>query len=239
MGPVGAGQHGVAGVGIGVPLVQRLDIDRRQLPALERIVAPVVEALELHFPADGQPEFEQMNAVARDALLEFGRFVEEMLGLLGRAEAHDLFHPGAVVPGAVEQYGLPGGGEPVDITLEIPLRAFPVIGLGQGRDEIVARIEIFQIRLDGAALAGGVAPLEDDHDAVARAGQMGLQQHQLLLQAIHLLFIETPIQLIFIGIAARGHGVLADRLGQVGIFEVEAVEGIAHRCLSIVMITVQ
>jgi hypothetical protein len=50
-----------------------------------------------------------------------------------------------------------------------------------------------------------------------------LQQDELFLQLIHLRFIDFAIQLIVVGVAARTHGMLLDRLGQFGIVEVKAV----------------
>ena len=199
---MGALDHLVARIRIIVPPAQSLQINRGELPHLERIVTAIMEPLELHLAANRQPELEQVNAIPGDAPLEFGRFFQEMFGLLGGAEAHDLFDAGAVVPGAIKQHRLGGGGHPFDIALEIPLRALAIVGLGQRRDDVVARIEIFHIALDGAALAGGIASLEHDHDPLAGRQQVRLQCHQLLLQIVHLGFIDIAIQLILVRIAA-------------------------------------
>ncbi len=51
-----------------------------------------------------------------------------------------------------------------DIALEIPLAAFNIAGLFKGDDACAARIEVFHETLDRAALAGGVASFEQDHD---------------------------------------------------------------------------
>jgi hypothetical protein len=55
-----------------------------------------------------------------------------------------------------------------DVTLVVPLAAFP-IGRGRQRDDPHhPRVEVFGYPLDRAALAGAVAAFEDYHDA--RAG---------------------------------------------------------------------
>ena len=67
---------------------------------------------------------------------------------------------------------------------------------------------------------------------------MRLQQHQLLLQRIHMGFINRAIELILIGIAARQHRVFLDMFGQFGIFDIERSAGVGHYCLSVVISTV-
>ena len=47
-----------------------------------------------------------------------------------------------------------------DVALEVPLAAFALTRLLQGHDSGPARIEVLHEPLDGAALAGGVAALE-------------------------------------------------------------------------------
>jgi hypothetical protein len=78
----------------------------------------------------------------------------------------------------------------LDIALEIPLAAFGLGRLGQSNVARRTRVEVLAHRSDGAALAGGVTALEQDAGALAALGQMRLQQHQLLLQRIHLFFID-------------------------------------------------
>ena len=84
--------------------------------------------------------------------------------LLG-AELHDLLHPGPVVPAPVEQDDLAGRRQVGDVALEVPLRPLTVRGGPEGHYPAVAGVEPLHDALDGAALAGGVPALEDDHDA--------------------------------------------------------------------------
>jgi hypothetical protein len=55
----------------------------------------------------------------------------------------------------------------LDVTLEVPLPPFAFGGLLQGDDAGAARIEVLGEAFDGAALAGGVAALEEDDDPLA------------------------------------------------------------------------
>lgn len=81
-----------------VPLRQRGDIHVGKLPAFQRAVATVMEALDLRFAADIKPELEQMNTLMDQHLFEAWCFLEKALVLFRGAEAHDRLHPGAVIP---------------------------------------------------------------------------------------------------------------------------------------------
>ena len=50
------------------------------------------------------------------------------------AEAHHLLDAGAVVPGPVEQHDLAGGGQVLDVALEVPLAPL-ALGRGGQRDD--------------------------------------------------------------------------------------------------------
>ena len=76
------GQHHLARLGVIVVMLARLDIDRRQLPPLHRIVEAVLEPLLLHRLVAAQPIFEQQDAVVDEVPLEFRRGVEEVLRLV-------------------------------------------------------------------------------------------------------------------------------------------------------------
>ncbi len=80
-------------------------------------------------------------------------------------EAHDVLDAGAVVPAAVEDDDFAGGREMLDVALGEHLRLLAVRRRGQRDDAKHARADPLGDRLDGAALSGGVAPLEDDDDA--------------------------------------------------------------------------
>ncbi len=89
---------------------------------------------------------------------------EEFFQFVLGAEAHDALDTGAVVPGAVEENHFAGARQMRHITLEIPL---VTLALGRRRechDAADARVEALRDTLDRAALAGGIAALEDHHD---------------------------------------------------------------------------
>src|SRR5581483_1011077 len=86
-----------------------------------------------------------------------------------RAEAHDVFDAGAVVPAAVEDHDLAGGWKMRHVSLDEHLGFFAVRRRGKRHHSEHARADFFGDRLDRAALAGCVAPLEhDDHAKSAR-----------------------------------------------------------------------
>ncbi|MNN17930.1 hypothetical protein D3C81_1311280 [compost metagenome] len=69
------------------------------------------------------------------------------------------------------------------VALEVPLGALAVVGRGQRGHAAHARVQPLRDALDHAALAGGVAPFEQDHQLVAGGRDPALQPHQLALQA--------------------------------------------------------
>lgn len=109
--------------------------------------------------------------------------------LLG-AEAHDVLDTGPVVPTPVEEDYFPGGGKVFGVALEVPLGALALGGFGERDDARHARIEKFRDPLDGAALAGRVAPFEDDNDAGALGAHPLLKFHQFRLQPVQLAFVQ-------------------------------------------------
>src|SRR5678815_136800 len=72
-------QHDRARPAVVAILVTRGDIDRRDLPALERISGALGEALLLFFLVDGEPVLQQQNAVVDETVLEHRTFIEEAL----------------------------------------------------------------------------------------------------------------------------------------------------------------
>ena len=68
------------------------------------------------------------------------------------------------------------------IALEIPLRLFAVARRRQRHHAHHARIEALGDALDDAALAGGIAPLEDHEDFLALGLHPVLELDQLRLQ---------------------------------------------------------
>ena len=88
------------------------------------------------------------------------------------------------------------------ITLEVPLAAFELRGFFQRHYTCAARIDVFHETLDGAALAGSVAPFEDDDDALPGFLHPGLQLEQLDLQAIFLPLVVAARHQVLVGVAA-------------------------------------
>src|SRR5690606_31254124 len=114
---------------------------------------------------------------------------EELLVLGGRAETHDRFDTGAVVPASIEQDELAGAWQLPRIALEIPLAGFTVIRFLQGNRAHMAVVERAFDRLDHAALAGRIAAFEDDHHALAGGDDPVLQFEQLQLQGFEGFFV--------------------------------------------------
>ncbi|GAA3124823.1 hypothetical protein GCM10020254_85120 [Streptomyces goshikiensis] len=110
------------------------------------------------------------------------------------AEAHDVLDTGAVVPAAVEQDDLAGGGQVLDVALEVPLGALPFRRCGQGGDACDTWVEVLRDALDRAALARGVAALEDDHEPGALHAHPLLKFDQLRLEPQQLALVDRLLQ---------------------------------------------
>ena len=118
------------------------------------------------------------------------------------AEPHHPLDTGAVVPGAVEHDDLPGGGQMLHVSLEVPLGRFTLGRLLQRDHPGTAWIQMLHEAFDGAALARRIAPFEDEHVPAARAlapllelQQLDLQQPllQLVLVATHALVVRIVL----------------------------------------------
>ena len=133
-----------------------------------------------------EPVLDQDDPGADEHPLELRAGAVELLDLLRRREAHHPLDAGAVVPAAVEQDHLAGGGQVRDVALEVPLGPLALGGRGQRDDPRDPRAEAHRDRLDRAALPGGVAALEDDDDLEAarlhpllELGELDLERRQL------------------------------------------------------------
>jgi hypothetical protein len=105
------------------------------------------------------------------------------------------------------------------ITLEVPLRAFAVVGRRQRRHAAHARVEPLGDALDDAALAGGVAPFKQNNHLVAGADHPVLQLHQLGLQAKQLAEILAAVFLVLDHLLRAAVVVFAGQLGHAAVFE--------------------
>src|SRR5262244_1087570 len=102
--------------------------------------------------------------------------------LLRRAEPQDMLDASAIVPAAVKNDDLASRRKMRYITLDIHLALFSVRGRRQGHDTEDTRTHTFSDRLDGATLAGGVTPLEDNDDPQALIFHPFLEHTEFLLQ---------------------------------------------------------
>ena len=142
-----------------------------------------------------------MDVAADEHPLEVRGLEHELLVLMRRAEAHHLLDAGPVVPGPVEHHDLPSGGQMLDVALEVPLRALPVRRLVQRHDARTARVEVLGEALDGAALAGGVAALEHQDDALPCLLDPALELEEFDLQAALLDLVLPALHALRIGVA--------------------------------------
>ena len=102
------------------------------------------------------------------------------------AEAHDALDAGAVVPAAVEQDDFAARRQVLDVALEIPLAALHLARFLERHDAGAARVQVLHEALDRAALAGRVAPLEDDDDALPAPNDRERTQWYFQRYAAHL-----------------------------------------------------
>jgi hypothetical protein len=140
---------------------------------------------------------------------------------------HDALDTGPVVPAAIEQHDLAAGRQMGGIALEIPLRALALVGSRQRGDPADARIEALRDPLDDAALAGGVAALENDDDLELLVQHPVLQLDQLALQPEQLLEVDASIDGFSPGM--RRH--IVEQLAQAIVVDLELellVEAIDH-----------
>jgi hypothetical protein len=83
-----------------------------------------------------------------------------------------------------------------DIALEIPLPLLANTGLAQRDRAALARIEWSRHRLDRPALAGGVAPFEQDHYPRVGSGHPACHRHQLFLERLVELLEVLALELL-------------------------------------------
>jgi hypothetical protein len=123
------------------PAVAGFEIHRAELPATGGVIDAGAEASLLLLIAHRKPILEQHDLRAHQHALEFQAGKQKLLHLLGGAKAHHLLHAGAVIPAAIEEHHLAGGGEVLHIALEIPLALLAVGGLTEGHHLTAARIK--------------------------------------------------------------------------------------------------
>ena len=165
------------------------------------------EAQVLLVVGDREPVFDQDDAGAHQHAFEIRHGAEEILAFLIGAEAHNALDAGAVIPAAIEQHDLASGRQVRHVALKVPLRAL-AFGRGRKRHDLAdAGIEPLGHPLDHAALAGGVAALEQHEELKFVVGDPILELDQFLLQ---------PQQFLEVDVAVERLGLGAARLDQLG-----------------------
>src|SRR3984885_15418770 len=217
LGDVRALEHDLLGLGVGLPAAPRFEVHRRKFPLLERVVDAHEKAHVLLVVGDREPVFDQHDPRTHEQALEVGYGLEEVLVLFVGAEAHHPFDASAVVPAAVEQHDLAGGRQVRYVALEVPLRALALGWRGQRHGAADARVETLRHALDRAALARGVATLEDDDQLEPLRHNPVLQLDKLTLQTQQLLEIEPPRQ----GIVQLKMFALRQEVGELVVLELE------------------
>ncbi|MCW2542050.1 MAG: hypothetical protein JWN95_3775 [Frankiales bacterium] len=171
-----------------------------------------------------------MDVTADQHPFEFRRLAHELPVLGRRAELHDSFDAGAVVPGPVEQHDLAVRGQMGDITLEVPLRLFTLGWLFQSDHAGSAGIQMLGEAFDGAALAGGIPAFEDQDDFLAAGFNPVLQLQQFDLKCpLALLVLAAGHSLVVRVVLAPGLHRLPGRIEQYRVviqivLEVQLVE---------------
>ena len=160
-------EHDLLRLGVGLPAAARFQIHRAQFPLLQWIVDAAEKTQVLLLVGDREPIFQQLDARANQHALELRHGAEELLVFLGAAKSHHMLHAGAVVPTAIEQNDFPGRRQVRHIALEVPLCPLAVIRRRQRHYAADAWIELLGDALDRAALAGRIAPFEQDQNLFA------------------------------------------------------------------------
>src|SRR5262249_14595162 len=127
--------------------------------------------------------------------LDGRHLLEEPVGLLRRAEAHDSLDTRPVVPTAVEDDDLAGCREVRQIPLDVHLRLLPLGGGGHGYDPEGPWADPLGDPFDAAALASRIAALDHDADLGSRRLDPFLDGYQLAVQESHLLLVFLSLHL--------------------------------------------
>ncbi|MNC33952.1 hypothetical protein D3C75_823640 [compost metagenome] len=195
-GRIGGGEHVVAGPGVFIPAGVRLEVHRRQLPQLAAIVDAVLQAAGLLFGADLQPVLDEDDSRLDHHLFEQRHHGEKLAALFFAAEAHHPLDTGAVVPAAVEDHYLARGRQVAQVALHIHLGLFPLGRCRQRHHAEYSRADALGNGLDGTALAGAIAALEDNAHLQALGHHPFLQLHQFHMQLLEFLLVRLAAQFL-------------------------------------------
>ena len=207
---VGVVEHRLLGLGVLVPLVQRGQVDRAELPPLDRIELAAHEPAQLLGPGHREPELDQQDPVPGQHPLELRRLPQELHDLVPVREAHHPLDTRSVVPGPVEHGDLSRRRQVRDVALQVPLGLLALGRLVQGHHVRAARVQVLGEALDRAALARRVTALEQDDQPAPVRPDRTLQLQQLDLQRAFLLLVPAAAQLLLVRVvlAERPHGLV-------------------------------
>src|SRR5271166_6031628 len=192
---VGCIEHQVPGTGEVIPPAKGLQVHGTELPLTDLVVDARLKAALLLRLSDFQPVLDEDNPRVDDVLLHLRTERKEAVMLFFCAEAHHVFHTGAVVPAPVKDHDLAGRGEMLHVALHVHLRFFPVGWRGEGHQAKDARTYAFRYCAYGATLAGGIASLEHDYYPQALVLCPVLQLAEFCLELPKLPFIFFATQL--------------------------------------------
>ena len=125
-----------------------------------------------------------------------GTIFRKPLRLLLGAETHHPLDARAVVPAAVEDHDLARGRQVRQVALRVHLRLLALGRRGQRDHAKHPRAHALGDRLDRAALAGAVAPLEHDADLESLGHHPLLQLDQLDVQLLQLAVVVLAGELL-------------------------------------------
>ena len=195
---VGRLEHRVARARVVVPLGARRQVHRAQLPLPQRIVDARLESPLLLLVADFEPELDQDDAALDDVLFELRAELEKALVLLLRCRSPSRARRrrGCTSCGRRSRFRRP----PESAACSAACTSGSSRGRrapGSATSAEHARADALGDRLDRAAFAGRVAPLEDDDDAQSLGLDPLLQDAELALQPRQLL-LDTSCRLSFV-----------------------------------------
>ena len=193
---VGRREHLVAGARVIVPARIGLEVHRAQLPLAQRIVDPRHEAPLLLVLADLEPELDQDDPGIDEPLLELGQFSRKFLTFLlaCRSPSHARRRRDCTSCGRRSRFRRPPGNARCSAA-DRAASSRRSSGALSATTRKVRGLTRSVIALIEAALAGGIAPLEDDDDPCAGCAHPVLQVAELDLKLLQLLLIVTGLHL--------------------------------------------
>ena len=176
-----------------VPFVQRGQVNRRKFPLLQRVLAALSEAAFLFFASDVQPELKENDAFREQVAFKGRHFFHEGFVLFFRAEAHNRFNNGAVVPGTVKEDHFTGRGQMRYVALEVPLTFFGFRWFRKCGDSGTSGIEMLGKALDGAPFAGCIATFKNNDELLAFLLDPRLKFQEFNLQTAELFVVKVTV----------------------------------------------